>query len=666
MINKLYYGAAYYPELWPEKDIDKDIRYMKRVGITVVRMGEFAWAKMEPKPDKIDLDFFVRVIDKLYRNGISTIFCTPTPTPPIWISHGHPERMFVNQTGTVMSHGARQHCCTNNPFFRERCRIIITAICENIAHLPGIIAWQTDNEFKAHVAECMCKSCKELWHKWLKERYGTIDALNDAWGTHIWSEYYQDFSQVPQPLPTPALHNASLATAYRVFSHEKIAEFQDEQLEIIRRYSDAPITHNSNRRHFLNHDLIYRNLDFASFDAYDDCDSYEAMLMNYDFWRTIKKRRPFWVMETSNYSNGCLLGYCKIHRKKYLIAEAVAAYSLGAQGFCYWLWKQQRSGVEMPHGAVLSTWGAPTVGFKETAQVNRVRKKIEPIILGSKPSQAEIAITYSDRARAFFLTEPLEALDYCKLMQDWYKRVLDTGIHRDVILESADLEGYKILMTPFLPYISKDYFEKAKRFVEDGGIWIVGPLSGGRTQEHTLHTEAALGGQLESIAGVETVFTYSATNSGAEGSAFGITAPLGLWSTFFKSRGAKVMGIVKGGRSPECAFLTEHKVGRGKVVMLGSMPQGEKGTAMLQAMIQHYAAEKDISLRAHISKGTIIAPRKTDAGMLWVVINMDGKGGEVEIPSNAVDLLSGEKVKKRRLEIGVYDYRIIKLASSSS
>ena len=111
MQDKLYHGVAYYPELWPIEAVGEDIRQMKLVGINCVRMGEFAWAKMEPNQDEIDLSFFVGIIHRLHENGVDTVFCTPTPTPPIWLSHGHPERMHVDSQGRVMSHGARQHFC---------------------------------------------------------------------------------------------------------------------------------------------------------------------------------------------------------------------------------------------------------------------------------------------------------------------------------------------------------------------------------------------------------------------------------------------------------------------------------------------------------------------------------------------------------------------------
>ncbi len=138
-------GAAYYPELWPASVVEEDIRYMKDVGINAVRMGEFGWSKIEPDIDEIDVSFFVETICRLDDEGISTIFGTPTATPPIWMSHAHPERMHINEHGVVMSHGARQHVCTNNPFFRQRSKIITEAVARSLGGLPGVIAWQIHN-----------------------------------------------------------------------------------------------------------------------------------------------------------------------------------------------------------------------------------------------------------------------------------------------------------------------------------------------------------------------------------------------------------------------------------------------------------------------------------------------------------------------------------------
>ncbi len=658
-MHKLYYGAAYYPELWPEAAIAEDIRYMRKAGINCVRMAEFAWATMEPNAGEISLDFFAGIIGRLHAEGIDTVFCTPTPTPPIWVSHGHPERMDTNDHGYPMVHGARQHVCTNNPYMRERSRIIVEACAKALGRLPGVIAWQTDNEFKCHVGECCCAECQAQWHAWLEARYGTIDRLNDAWGAAVWSEAYQRFDQVPAPMATTMGHNSSLQTMYRTFHREKIAEFQREQVEIIRRYSDAPITHNSNRGFKLDNELMLCDLDFAAFDNYPDCDHWQEMLLDYDLWRNGKPGTPFWVMETSTSHNGGLWGYHKPHRPGYLAAEAVAAYAAGAAGFSHWLWRQQRAGVEQNHGAVLSAWGTPTVGYAGVLGVSMAKELLEPILLASAPAKAETAMTYSDRARTYFITEPYDMPNYQVLTRQWYDVLLGAGLHRDLCFEGASLDGVKLLTTPFVPYLSEEYLAKARAFVEAGGIWIAGPLTGGRTGEHTVPTDAALG-QLEALAGVETLFTYPLSDTGTAGSAFGHAAPLAWWAAAFLPKGARVVGTLEGGVTPGLAFITEHAVGQGKIVLIGAMPQGDDGAALLRALVRHYAAEAGIT-PVEATPGTVVFPRASADGPLWIVVNMDGHGGTVTLPVAGLDLLSKETLPAGALEIGAYGWRVIQM-----
>ncbi|WHY02458.1 beta-galactosidase [Neobacillus sp. DY30] len=659
MGKKLYHGAAYYPELWDEKAMEEDIRLMKETGINVVRIGEFAWHTMEPEEGKFNLSFFVNTIEKLYENGIETVMCTPTPTPPIWFTDGHPERMYVDRDGKVMGHGSRQHACTNNPYFRERAALITENLAKAVGSLPGVIGWQIDNEFKCHVSECMCQTCKEQWHQWLKTRYETVENLNDAWGTKIWSEYYNRFEQVPQPGPAPFLHNSSLSTMYQIFSMEKIAEFSDEQAEIIRKHSTARITHNSSVFFSVDNERLFKNLDFASFDTYATVDYVENYLINNDLWRNFKKGRNYWVMETSPSYAASLESYASPHPNGYLKAEAAAAYALGAEAFCYWLWRQQRAGCEQPHGSVISAWGKPTVGYANVLEVEAMRKEIEGIITATKPSQAELAITYSDRAKAFLKTEPHRELNHRTLITDFYKRIVEMGIHRDVIPEGASLDGYKLLFTPFIHYLSSDYIARAKQFVENGGIWIAGPLTGGRTENHTIHKDRALG-ELEKLAGVEVLYTYPMEGTGTIGRAFDISAPLGLWSSVFEADPKNGVGIIEEGLSKGKAFITETRLGAGKIVMLGSLPLGDEGDLLLQKLVDHYSQEANLTMRTDVSKGTIVAPRQGDDYIVWFIINMDGNGGSVTIPYAGIDLQTNRMVQAGKLELGRFEYKRIR------
>jgi beta-galactosidase len=674
LASKLYHGAAWYPELWDEAVLKQDIELMKQTGMNVMRIGEFAWSRMEPTEGNIDISFFVKIIERLYENGIETVMCTPTPTPPIWFSHGHPERMYVNDQLQVMGHGSRQHACTNQPYFRQKAAMITEHIAKAVGRLPGLIGWQIDNEFKAHVSECMCATCLTQWHEWLEERYGTIEKLNEAWGTDIWSEYYLSFDQVPQPGPTPFLHNSSLKTMYQLFSYEKIAQFSDEQAAIIRQHSDAPITHNSSVAFSVDNERLFRELDFASFDTYATFNNFPAYLINNDLWRNFKRGRDYWIMETSPSHAASLESYAAPHPNGYLRAEAVAAYALGAEAFCYWLWRQQRAGCEQPHGSVLSAWGKPTVGYANVLEVEEARQRIEPTMLATRPRQAEVAMTYSDRSKAFLRTEPHRKMNHRGLVTHFYEQILHTGVHRDLIPEGASLEGYKLLFTPFLPYLSDELLERATAFVANGGVWVVGPLTGGRTEEHTIQTTAALG-KLEAVAGVETLYTFPMDGSGslngaldntsgssiggAMGSAFGVTAPLSLWSAVFEPKEAEVVGTVVAGVTPGLSFITEKRHGQGKIVMLGSMPAGEAGDLLLRSLITHYAEEAGVTVRSDVTKGTIVAPRRGDGYDVWVVVNMDGAGGSVTLPKDGFDPVTQERYPAGKLELGRFEYKVI-------
>ncbi|MCY8067557.1 beta-galactosidase [Bacillus haynesii] len=662
MNGKLYHGACFYPELWDEDVLDEDIRMMKRTGINVVRIGEFAWSRMEPEEGRIDVGFFAGVIRKLYDNKIETVMCTPTATPPIWLTHGHPERMHVNEKGETMGHGSRQHACTNHPHFRERARLIIKHIAKELGQLPGLIGWQLDNEFKCHVAECMCETCNTLWHKWLEDRYQTIARLNEAWGTGVWSETYQCFEQVPQPGPTPFLHNSSLRTMYQLFSMDKISEFAREQAEVIRAYSDAPITHNSSVMFGVDHEDLFKGLDFASFDTYASQENSAAFLFNCDLWRNIKKGRPFWIMETSPSYSASLESYAMPHQNGYLKAEAVSSYALGGAAFCYWLWRQQRAGSEQPHGSVLSTWGEPDVGYEHVLEVERARREVEDIMLATAPLQAETAVVYSDRAKVFLKTEPHRGLHYRTLITEFYDRLLKMGIHRDVILEGSPLDGYKLLFTPFIHYLPSSFIKKAEAFAQSGGIWIAGPLTGGRTEHHTIHTDCGLG-PLEKCSGVKTLFTFPMDERNSSGTAFGVKAPLSLWSAVFEAGGTKAVGMIEKGPASGKAFITEHKCGRGKIVMLGSMPAGEAGDIMMKKLISHYAEEAGVTQKTDATPGTVVAPRKGADGLVWVVINMDGNGGAVTLDGNGTDLLSDRPVSGR-VTLGPHEYRVILFSES--
>jgi len=673
---QLYHGAAYYPELWPEEQIPSDLAEMKKLGINVVRIGEFAWSKMEPDEGKIDLSFFRRVMDQCHAAGLKVVLCTPSATPPIWLVDGHPERLFVDSTGTPLIHGARQHVSTDHPAMRAATARIVEAMARELGRHPSLIAWQIDNEFKCHVGEDFSPASIERWHAYLKQRYGTIEALNAAWGTEIWSQRYQRFDQVPAPLKTPFLHNPSLTTAFALFARESIATFMEEQNAIIRRHSSAPITHNFNVGFRVNLERMLTDLDFASFDDYPNAADWHRVTLQCDFFRSTKPQRPFWIMETSPAHNGRIGNNTGIsHPPGFLRSEAVAAYALGAEAFNYWLWRQQWSGAELPHAAILQPWGAPSIGYAEVAAVEAARRELEPVLKNSRPTAAEIAVTWSDRGRVMLTTEALgfssatesRRVIYGEIIHTWYKRLLDLGYHREFRLEGQSLDGVKLLISPAMMAVDDAFLARAQAFVEAGGTWIVAPLTGTRTPEHTAPTDAGLGRKLEAFAGVETVFGFASTLTNTTGRAFGATAEVTGWCMALRPRDASthVLGTLHGGAVEGLAFVTERKVGRGKIVVLSSdtvLATGSAEPSIYDRVIRHYAQAAGIAPLAEKSTGVLLAPRQTAEGKrLLVAVNMKGEPGQFTLPTGAKDLLNGQTAPSGKLELPAFAYRVLAL-----
>ncbi|MCL4169658.1 UNVERIFIED_CONTAM: hypothetical protein GTU68_027355, partial [Idotea baltica] len=342
------------------------------------------------------------------------------------------------------------------------------------------------------------------------------------------------------------------------------------------------------------------SMDFVSFDHYVDSDNWHRMVANYDYWRNLKPSRRFWLMETSSGHNGSLLGFHKPHPNGFVRAEAVASYALGGAGFCYWVWRQQRTGAELTHGCLMQSWDSPAMGMSAANDVEVARKIIEPVLENKILKKAEVALMWSDTGRIMMQTEPHNGVEYTASMMEWSKTLRGIGVHVDLVPESDSLEGRRLLITPYMPALPPEVIEKAEAFVRAGGVWVAGPLTGGRTMEHSVHTDRGLG-DLEKLAGIRTIHSYPLFDSGSVGKALGSSVELTGWSYLFEPEGATIMGELEGGPTPGMGFLSEYSLGDGLVVVLGAEPCGDQRTEFLQRLFDHYTNRAGVTLRFDVS-----------------------------------------------------------------
>lgn len=636
METPLYHGVCWYPELWSEDVWREDIAAMQELGINLVRMGDFLWSIVEPEEGRYDFSLFRRAADALYAAGIHFVLTTGTAAPPVWFTYKHPERCHKDERG-VMSHGSRLHTCINNPDLHTAIERMLTQYARALGDHPGLLMWQADNEIKSHVGDCLCDVCKEKWHQWLAKRYGDIQTLNNAWTADIFSQTYQSFAQVPQPGLTPFLHNPSLLTAYHRFTMESATAYAAMQAEVLHRVSDAPVTTDGSICFHLDHSAMFRQLDVATFTTYASQENHAIYLMNHDFWRNIKPGHKHWLIETTCLHTGHADNIAEPLPKSYLAAEAAAAYAHDSQSFVYWHMRQHRGGCEIGHSAILSAWGAKTAGWNEVAQANQVKQMLEPLILRTKHVKPQMALFYSDIARAYFETEKLPIGSYTGWIRQLHRLIFEAGYPRDVITESAGWQDYRLVWTPYLPHMDDETLDKAEQFVRGGGTWICGPMTGYRTVEHGVPTDFALG-ELERRLGFTTKYIAPLHGAVAEVQGFAQTPELAMWGFAFDAYGLSPLGYIRGGCMDGEVFLAEKPVGKGKLILLGATPVGESGDALLGWIAEQAIQTCGIGRAAVSSKGVELVERENGHGRALIAINMEKTPGTVCRNGETIDL----------------------------
>ncbi|MEO8883296.1 MAG: beta-galactosidase, partial [Devosia sp.] len=196
-------GVCYYPEHWPESVWERDAAQMAEVGITYVRIGEFAWSKLEPRPDDLQFDWLIAAMDTLGRHGLKVIVGTPTATPPRWIVDKLPDMVAIDATGRPRNFGSRRHYDFSHLGYRAESARIAQIIADRVGQHPALGGWQTDNEYGCHATTySYSESARRGFRYWLREKYKTIEALNEAWGNVFWSMEYNDFDQIDLPYLT--------------------------------------------------------------------------------------------------------------------------------------------------------------------------------------------------------------------------------------------------------------------------------------------------------------------------------------------------------------------------------------------------------------------------------------------------------------------------------
>ncbi|MCX5493379.1 beta-galactosidase [Kaistia dalseonensis] len=493
-------GVCYYPEHWPEARWAEDAAAMREFGIRYVRIGEFAWGRMEPEPGIHDWSWLDRAIRTLAEAGLDIVLGTPTASPPKWLVDRHPDILPHDEKGHVRGFGSRRHyTASSDTYWRESARIVESMAARYGDH-PKVVGWQIDNEFGDNDS-ILSYGPEDIagFRRWLRGRYQTPEALNEAWSNVFWSMEVSSFDDVGAPVGTVGEANPSARLDYRRYFSDRFAEYCAMQAAIIRRLSPGRfVTHNfMSLFHDFDHFKMAESLDFASWDSYplgkvesfpfsDDerirwarTSHPDMSALHHDLFRGMAGN-SFWVMEQQP---------GPVNWGKWNPAPAPGmvrlwsweAFAHGAETVSYFRWRQFGVAQEQMHSGLHRPDGQISPGGREA---RRVAQEIADFCALPASQQAKVAIVFDYEASWILKIQPQgQDFNYSVLVHNWYEALRRCGVDIDFVAPGASLAGYALVIVPTLPHVSPAALAAFQAF---DGIILFGPRSGSKTRHYAI------------------------------------------------------------------------------------------------------------------------------------------------------------------------------------
>lgn len=653
------FGVCYYPEHWPEERWAADARWLKQIGISIVRLAEFAWSRMEPEEGRFEFGWLDRAVELFAREGFEIVLGTPTAAPPVWLSKNYPSTLPVDEQGRRRNIGGRRHYCPNNPAYREHTRRIVTAMAERYGQHPQVIGWQIDNEFGGgSTARCHCSVCEQHFRIWLEKRYGKLNAVNAAWGTVFWSAEFDDWGQIGAPILNLATPNPSQVLDYYRFSSDSVVEYEKFQISTLKSQiaNSQFVTHNFMGLYVhLNYFDLAAPLDFVTWDSYPTGNMYRWREMLYgpdkpdaeyafdvgdpvitgfahDLTRGLLAGKPFWIMEqgAGHINWGAVNHLIRPGTPRLWVWHAVAS---GADTMVYFRERAAWHAQEQYHSGLQHHDGSPAVGYFDQQRLWDERATLEKVT--AQPPRAEVALMWNyDDLWAIQLQPHTKEFTYVRHLFVYYRALQRLGIPVDVIPPSAALSQYKMVIAPTAHLADSALAEKFKSYVKQGGSLIMGVRSGFKGHSSTI-TSQPLPGVFRDLVRA-TVTDWGALPAGVsfeiESSVPGLGGLAGTWVEALavppESEGARVRATYLNGPYAGKAALTENAIGKGRAWYVGWLPTVEQTMALLQQRIQRV----NVARLAELPPGLVAARR----GNKIILLNFTDEALTASVNGNSI------------------------------
>jgi len=658
--NMIETGVYYYPEAWKPEQWERDIKNISELGFEFIHMGEFAWAMIEPEEGKYDFSWLDQAVSLAAKYNLKVIMCTPTPTPPVWLTQKYPEVLIVLETGERAQHGTREHYSWSSPKYRELTTKIVTEMANHYGNDKRIWGWQIDNEPSHYGIVDYSDAAKVGFIEWLKNKYKTIGNLNRAWGTTFWSGTYSSFNQIEIPSKLKQITDVASQHSmldYKRFSADECASYVSLQNKVLRQYitNDQFVTTNFMHHHTEVNPWLNDDLDFISYTMYPVSGRYagignqgfrlgEPTRISFanDFFRPLKGVTGVMELQPGQ------INWAPINPQLYpgvVRAWLWNCFSGGLSFACTYRYRQPLSGCEQYHYGIVGTDGVTLLSggaeYKQfMAEIKQLRKLYQP----NTPSPVD----YAARKTAFLfnidnlwdteLQKQTIQWDYKKHMGKLYSIIKSLCVPVDFIRETVDFSAYKVMVAPAYQLLDKQLVDKWKTYIENGGNLVLTCRTGQKDRDGHFF-EAKWAAYVSELIGADIpMFDQMPVDQFAKVSFDGKTYEWNNWADILEpTTNTSVWATYSDQFYAGKAAVVHRQIGQGSVTYIGC----DTDNGLL---------EKEVLKKVYKSAGlpSIELPEGINMQWrdgFWVAINYSSDAVKLEIPENAQIIFGSRELK---------------------